>query len=203
MRRRQPSNESVGSRVPPSQFGPYQQRLLAQARTLASAPPPPPWGAPVIIPGAGIVANGWDAHEDVLLISHEGYSLTAATTGRRLLRDHDGTLLQRAFSWQTLDFVMPTTGETVRTFGIFGGDGIHVTRDDWSLEVIAPWWPLEIVVLWPPRNVRASGEGTFLDGAQSLAVPHVDTTSAKCGFSPSGRRFMVAGSAGAVVYSRP
>lgn len=181
-----------------SPLTPFQEALRAEARALEPGPPPPPWiAAPPIIAG-GILAGGWTSDGHIVLVSWEGYSVIDPATGARVIRQRDSEATFAALTPDHLTFVEPETGEHVRVFGVWGGDGAHVTSDGWALEVIYPWWPEVDVLLRPPRGPGAHG---YLDGAY-LLDGLVGATWRGCGFAPSGNRFMLLASDGATVYIR-
>ena len=176
----------------------FQQALLAEARALTPGPPPPPWTAAPHVVAGGILAGGWTSDGHIVLISSAGYSVIDPTTGARVIRNRDPETTFAAFAPDPLTFVEPETGEHVRVFGVWGGDGVHVTSDGWELEVIYPWWPEVDVLLRPPRGPGMHG---FLEGAY-LLDGLVGVTWRGCGFAPSGDCFMLLASDGPIVYLR-
>jgi hypothetical protein len=180
---------------------PHERQLRAEALALVPGDPPTSWSAGVHLHAGGVIASGWDIAERVLLVSHDGYSLSDPRTSERLLRDRDPAAGYACLSETRLTFTLPTTGEIVPVFGIFGGGGICV-RGAWQLAIIAPTWPREMVVLWDPSaSGMGAGRRSYFHGAHHLRVP-LGGTLLGCGFAPSGRHFMVAASDGAVVFSR-
>jgi hypothetical protein len=181
------------------QLGRLEIQMLQAARSLEAGSAPPPWVGPTVIPGAGITAGGWDADENVLLISPDGYSLTEPMSGTRLGRDRSFASVRDGLSADRLRFKLPGQHD-VPIFGIWGGDGIHTTDDGWRLQIIHPWWPRDHVVIWSPvSRVRSDN---YFEGAHLLALHSLEDVRLKCGFAPSGRRFMILGSSGAEVYTR-
>lgn len=183
--------------MPLSPLDPYQQGLLSQARSLLPEPPPGPWRAGVNIHAGGIVAAGWD-EDRIVLLSHSGYSMIHPSTGERLARDRDRDATWTALAQDRLSFTIPATSKKIPVFGIWGGDGCHVTADGWRVEVIYPWWPLPAVILGAPIGPGANGplEGaTLLDGVDGGGW-------ICCGFSPSGSHLMIVESAGPLIVSR-
>lgn len=180
----------------------HRRRLRELALALPSIEPPAPWSPGRYLHAGGVIAAGWDAHENILLVSHDGYSLTDARTERRLLRNRSSTAGYEGLSQERLSFTLPESGEVVPVFGIYGGDGIHITADGWRLERIAPDWPDEMVLLrGPPKEESSARSGDYFYAAHRLALP-LGGTMRGCGFSPSGLQFMVVASDGAVAYAR-
>src|SRR5579862_7661418 len=117
------------------------RRVLVRAQALVPGDPPPPWRCSAVIPAAGGYAAGWDEEENVVLISADGYSVTTAQAGERLVRDRDASRTYAALAARSLHFTLPHTGSTIDIFGLVSGDGIHFTPDGWALAVKYPWYP--------------------------------------------------------------
>src|SRR5260221_8887881 len=105
---------------------PHEGRLRAEALALVPGTPPAPWSAGVYLHAGGVIAAGWDAAEHVLLVSHDGYSLSDPHTGERLVRVRDRQAGYAGLAASGCTFTLPTTGERVPVFGIFGGGGLRV-----------------------------------------------------------------------------
>lgn len=180
----------------------YDMQVLSRARALSPGPPPPPWKRWVDIGGGGILLGGWTLAEHVVLISAAGYSVTDPLSGQRLVRDRGSDRTKAALARDWLSFALPHSGEAVPVFGARGGDGVHTTRDEWSVRIIYPWWPHKGVVMAPPPGPGASLPA-YLENGSMLNLTGVGAGWLKCGFSPSGQHLMVLDSAGAVIISRP
>ncbi|MFB4329343.1 MULTISPECIES: hypothetical protein [Paenibacillus] len=175
----------------------FEIDLLRFAQAKEPTKPPRPWTAEVIIPASGCIACGWDADENLVLISSSGYSLTQAITGTVIHRDRDSDLTEDHMSGDHLSFRIPLSGQDISIFGFESGDGIHATNDGWMLEVIHPWWPRASVILdqvFVPNY-------EYLKQATMIDLNRLDG-KIKCGFSPSGKHFVILGSGGALLYSR-
>jgi hypothetical protein len=96
-----------------------------------------------------------------------------------------------------LSFRIPLSGQDISIFGFESGDGIHVTNDGWMLEVIHPWWPRASVIL----DQAFVPNYEYLKQATMIDLIRLDG-KIKCGFSPSGKHFVILGSGGALLYSR-
>src|SRR5918994_1549205 len=131
----------------PSPLSSHEEEYLAGVRALVPGDPPAPWRRAAAVSAAGVLVGGWTADEHVLVVSHDGYSVTDPLGGERLIRDRDMRTGFDALSRTRLAFRLPASGETVAVFGIFGGDGIHHTEDGWGAQVVHPWWPRSEVVL--------------------------------------------------------
>ncbi|KOP67460.1 hypothetical protein AMS62_21095 [Bacillus sp. FJAT-18019] len=175
----------------------FEIDLLHQAQAKEPAKPPHPWIHEVIIPAGGCIACGWDAEENLVLISSSGYSITQPLTGNRIYRDQDPNISDTHMSADSLSFRIPHSGQDIPIFGFESGDGIHMTNDGWMLEVIYPWWPRASVAL---DQLFVPGY-EYLQQAVMIDLNRLDGRI-KCGFSPSGRHFVILGSGGALIYSR-
>jgi hypothetical protein len=174
--------------------------LLNQMRGLKPSLPPEPWGNRVIVAASGVIASGWDKSENILLISTDGYSLSDSSSGTRVSRDRDREKTFDSILPSYLQFRLTETQEIIDIFGVNGGDGIHRTKDGWTLKTVYPWWPHESVILKPPF-VPGSGRHGLLDDAYMIELQRL-TGWLKCGFSPAGKYFAIVGSAGAEIFSR-
>lgn len=175
----------------------YERLLLSRARSLSPSRPPWPWEREWTVPASGVLACGWDAEEHLVLLSGSGYSITDVRTGERLHRDRNADEVYDRLAQSMLRFTVPYHGQTIDIFGFEAGDGIHLTGDGWSLKTIYPWWPRASVIL---EQVFAPGY-RYLEQAAMIDPGRLDG-DIRCGFSPSGRHFVILGSGGAVGYSR-
>jgi hypothetical protein len=181
-----------------------ERAQLKRARTLVPGAPPAPWNTQAVISAAWVLAAGWDDEENIVLISNDGYSVSAARTGERLIRNRDASVTYAALSADHLSFTVPDTGRTISVFGLASGDGVHTTGDGWHLEVIYPWWPRATVLLIRPYvYVAGSGPDDYYGRAQAIEFLRLEESNwVRTGFSPSGRSAMIVGSAGVEVMSR-
>lgn len=176
---------------------PFEIDLLHQAQGMSASNPPSPWGNEIVIPASGCIACGWDQSENLVLISSSGYSITEVATGALIHRDRDSELTDDRISNDQLSFEIPVHNEVIDIFGFEAGDGIKITNDGWSVQVIYPWWPRASVIL--EHLFRANYQ--YLKDATLLDIKRLDG-DLKCGFSPTGKCLVILGSGGAVVYSR-
>lgn len=180
---------------------PREKSLVQAARSLPPADAPRPWGPMTIIPGAGIKAAGWDAAENIVMLSRDGYTVADPRSGTQLRRDRDFDITE-GLSADFLHFRLPGAETAVHVFGVWAGDGTHVTADGWRVEVIYPLWPRCQVILHRPPSPVTETQGYF-GGASMLRLTRLEDFGLKCGFSPSGRGLMVLGSGGVEVTVRP
>ena len=98
-----------------------------------------PWGNRVVISAAGIVASGWTKENKVFLYSSDGYSVSDPLSGQQEIRNYDeDNLASKNFSHDNLEFTIGELSETIKIFGLNGGDGNHLTSDFWNLNSFHP-----------------------------------------------------------------
>ncbi|WHX49628.1 hypothetical protein QNH46_02785 [Paenibacillus woosongensis] len=175
----------------------FELNLLHRVQAMELTKPPEPWVNEVIIAASGVDACGWDHDENIVLISSSGYSITQPITGLQMHRDRDSQLTDDRISGDYLTFKIPCNDQEISIFGFHAGDGIHITEDGWSLEIIYPWWPRASVLL---ENVYVHPY-EYLKNASIIDLKRLDGRI-KAGFSPSGQHLLIMGSGGALVYSR-
>jgi hypothetical protein len=179
----------------------HERTILREALSLKESDPPPPWRREAFIAGGGVIAAGWDIDENVLLVSHSGYSITTPS-GSRVARDPDAERAYKALSPDSLTFEVPGQSRRVVVFGLHGGDGSHVAAVGWAVEVIQPLWPRAWVILRSPIAPGA-GNRSYFAGATRLTLEGLDLHDwIRTGFSPSGTRLLVVSSGGCVVFAR-
>lgn len=155
--------------------------------------PPAPWRRSSVFAVGGLFGVGYAADRDLLLVlSSQGRGVFDCLTGEKLARDYDEAhdffdpirLTAAGFG--------PLAGQTVRVGGLFGGGLPLTTADGWCLEAQARVWPTHSVFLTAPgaRESVCVGE----DGACELRA---------CGFSETGRSFVIATSCDLTVFARP
>jgi hypothetical protein len=176
---------------------PWQIELREKAQKLIYRKLPDPWSNYSSKRAAGVFAGGWTQENEFILLSNDGYSVYQPTTGS--YAEFFGTKAKdemfKNLYEEKLEFILPSTEEKVRIFGVTGGDGIH-DIEDWVVEVIYPWWPNGIVVMYPdsllqletvfPIQLKVVGSGNWI----------------KCGFSPSKDILAILGEAGAEFHAK-
>jgi hypothetical protein len=174
----------------------HEAEIREMVLSLEPTAPPEPWRQHAFIAAGGVVAAGWTDDEKILLVSHDGYSLNA-TDGQRVERVRDSA----GFFPSSLSFAVPSQAKPVRVFGIHGGDGLWVTSDGWSLEVVYPLWPRAwLLMRAPPTQPGTPG---YLGGATRLDLQGLDEHDwLKVGFSASGQHLLAASASGCLILSR-
>jgi hypothetical protein len=174
----------------------WQKQHREKALKLVQGDAPYPWQNHQMLGAAGIFAAGWTKNSEFLMLSGDGYSLTNPLTGKLILFEVDEDKVYDNLDEDTTEFRIPSTGETIRLFGLHTGDGVKVIRD-WSIEIIYPVWPNSMVIL--EKSSKTEWE-------KKVSALKIEVTEAggwrSCGFSPSHKSFAVVGHAGVDFFSR-
>lgn len=163
--------------------------------------PQKPWGNRVVISAAGIIASGWTIDNKVFLLSSDGYSISNPLTGEREIwnRDEDNTAMSK-FSKDNLEYTIDELNQTIKVFGLRGGNGNHLTTDQWNLDSFHPGIGEQIVGL---RNLRnRKNESEYWKNFDLIKLERLENFTLTYGFSPSENHFGVFGSGGAEIFSR-
>lgn len=163
--------------------------------------PPLPWSSRVVIPAAGIIANGWTLNNKVFLFSENGYSISDPITGKREIRnyDEDDTAIKK-LSKDNLEFTIDELNETIKIFGLMGGNGNHLTSDYCNLDSFTPSLGEHIVGI---QNYKTSTrEKLYWQEFTLISLTRLEYTALTYGFSPNEKHFGIFGSAGAEIFTR-
>lgn len=163
--------------------------------------PQEPWGNRVVIPASGIIASGWTHDNKVFLVAGEGYSVSNPTTGVREIwnRDEENTAITK-FSKDNLEFTINELNQTIKVFGLRGGNGNHLTSDLWNLDSFQPELGQQIVGL---RNLNdRSTEPEYWKNFNLIRLERLEHFTLTYGFSPNQKHFGIFGSGGAEIFSR-
>jgi len=172
-----------------------RHRILA----LPTQPPPHPWKRLTTVAVGGLEAVGFADNSDLLLvISTSGRGVIDCTTGDRVARDREPPTQES--DWYddvrlSARGIGALTNMRVRVAGLYGGGLATSTVDAWQLTVIAPIWPDYRVLLSPPF------ESLYTNLAASVQV-FEDYAITACGFSETGRSFVIATASDVTVFGR-
>jgi hypothetical protein len=160
-----------------------------------------PWTNRVVISAAGIIASGWTNDNKVFLFSSDGYSVSDPISGQREIRnyDEDNTAMKK-FSKDNLEFTIDELKQTIKVFGLRGGDGNHCTSDFWDLTSFSPSLGEKIVGLQNMKTRKAQTE--YWKEFDLISLTRLEYTELKFGFSPNEKHFGIFGSAGAEIFTR-
>lgn len=137
----------------------------------------------------------------LLVISSQGRGLFDCLIGARIARDYAEPV--GATDWYDeigliARGISAIENQPVRLAGLHGGGLPRFTKDRWGLELVAPNWPLTGVVLSPPH------QSIFVEShSQGCVKISEDSEIRACGFSETGRSFVVAMSHMLEIYARP
>jgi hypothetical protein len=164
--------------------------------------PSSPWGQRVVVSAAGVTASGWTLNNKVFLYSSDGYSVSDPETGTREIRNYDKSkTAYQKFSKDNLEFTIDELTQTIKVFGIWGGDGNHYTTDLWHLVSFSPSLGEQIIGLQNPTTKQSHPE--YWNGFELILLKRLDYTQLKFGFSPNEKHFGIFGSGGAEIFTRP
>lgn len=94
--------------------------------------PPEPWTNRKIISASGIIASGWTLDNKIFLLSADGYSISNPISGEIEVRNYDESdTAMSKFSKDNLEFTVDEIKQTIKIFGLRGGNGNHLTSDRW------------------------------------------------------------------------
>jgi hypothetical protein len=163
--------------------------------------PPAPWRCVTTWAVGGLFQVGYAEGTDLLLVlSSQGRGVFDCLTGEKVARDYNEAhdyfdpirLVARGFG--------PLDGKSIRMAGLFGGGLPRTTKDDWSLEEVAP--------CWPTRNIELTGPDlAHEDGSVARGEPVLVAEDSPCelrayGFSETGRSFVIAVTCDLVIFAR-
>lgn len=160
-----------------------------------------PWANRIVVPAAGIIAGGWTLDNKVFLFSTNGYSVSDPITGLREIRNYDeGNTAMRKLSRDNLEFTIDELQQTIKIFGLRGGDGNHCTTDLWNLDSFSPSLGQQIVGI---KNLKSSQNQTeYWREFELISLTRLEYTTLKFGFSPNEKHFGIFGSGGAEIFTR-
>jgi hypothetical protein len=160
-----------------------------------------PWTNRVIISAAGIIASGWTNNNKVFLFSSEGYSISDPQTGQIEIRNYDEeNTATRKFSKDNLEFTIDEIKQTIKIFGLKGGNGNHLTSDFWNLDSFTPSLGEQIVGI---KNTKIqNSQKDYWREFNLISLARLEYTTLTFGFSPNEKHFGIFGSGGAEVFTR-
>ncbi|MGV6860196.1 MAG: hypothetical protein ACWA41_00400 [Putridiphycobacter sp.] len=163
--------------------------------------PQEPWGNRVVISAAGIIAGGWTRDNKVFLLSPDGYTVSNPLTGEREIRNRDkvNTAMSK-FSKDNLEFTIDELNQTIKVFGLRGGNGNHLTSDHWNLDSFHPRIGEQIIGLQNLKNRK--NEPEYWRNFELIKLDRLETSTLTYGFSPNEKHFGIFGSGGAEIFSR-
>jgi len=163
--------------------------------------PSSPWTRSIVISAAGVISSGWTNDNKVFLYSSDGYSVSNPQTGDIEIRNRDqDSESEGNFSKDNLEFTIDELGQTIKVFGLRGGNGNHLTSDSWTLGSFHPSLTDQIIGI---RNLRDKTDNTdYWRIFQLVRLTRLEYFALTYGFSPNEKHFGIFGSGGAEIFTR-
>ena len=179
----------------------HAQKLNNRLREMPLEKPSSVWKQVTSFAVGGLTEVGFGDDTDLLLVvSSQGRGLFDCLTGERIARDYENP--DSNVDWYNPVRLLASgigvlAGQEIRLAGLHGGGLPRFTFDGWSLELAAPNYPIENVFLSPP--LKTIFVDSFAEGCAKIAE---DYEVRACGFSSTGRSFIVAWSHTLNIYAR-
>ena len=178
------------------------RKLNSRLRALKLQSPAAPWKRLTAHAVGGLTEIGYAEGSDwLLVVSSQGRGLFDCLSGERIARDYAepaGDVDWYEEVGLVARGIGPVENQFVRLAGLHGGGLPRFTRDGWGVELVAPDWPIMSIILSPPgRTVLVESHS---EGCVKVAE---DSEIRACGFSETGRSFVVAMSHTVEIYTRP
>lgn len=124
-----------------------------------------PWKNRIVISASGVIASGWTNDDEVFLISSTGYTVANPITGEIKIRNYDeDDDAMNQFSKDNLEFTIKELEQTIKVFGLRGGNGNHLTSDFWNLDSFTPPLGEQIVGIQNyKKQIQARNTGKSLN----------------------------------------
>ncbi|CAI2766519.1 hypothetical protein ACHRVW_04215 [Flavobacterium collinsii] len=141
----------------------------------------------------GIIAVGWLSDDNILLVNTDGVFIYDILKKNIIFSDYENSF-KKNISDDNLTFYVQTKSETVFIFGLRGGGGNLLTKDNiWKIEVIDIACNIKVPKLLNYKN----GKKYFLELQQNSYEGNK-----YLGFSKSENYFLIMGDGGLDVFSR-
>lgn len=153
------------------------------------------WGYYSSVSLNGIIATGWLSNDDILVINGDGTFIYDIQKKAIVFADYDdATSFKKYISDDNLTFVVQSRSETVSVFGLRGGGGNLLTKDNfWKLEVVNIAWNIRV----PRLSNNRIGKEYFIELTQNFYEGYM-----YLGFSKSEKYFVIMGDGGLDVFLR-
>lgn len=177
------------------------QTIRTQLTQAAVQSPPEPWQLVKSVAVGGLTHVGYANDSDLLLvISHQGRSVIDCLTGNKLARDYEEDFEDLDEIKLIAPGIGPIEKQNIRISGLSGGGLPNITDDGWHIETIALPWPKYFVFLshLSQHNAR---ETHWLEAATKVGDSEACEIHA-CGFSETGKTFVIARSCDLDIFSR-
>lgn len=139
----------------------------------------------------GIIAIGWFLNDDILVINVDGIYIYDILKKDFIYRDYE-TSFKEFISDDNLTYFVQSKNEKVNIFGLRGGGGNLLTKDNtWKLELVEIAWNIKVIKVLNYKNRKAS----FLDLHQNSFEGNK-----YLGFSKSEKYFAIMGDCGVDIF---
>ena len=106
----------------------------------------------------------------------------------------------KKFSKDNLEFTIDELEQTIKVFGLRGGDGNHYTSDFWDSTSFSPSLYEQIIGI---QNIKTrNSQSEYWKEFELISLKRLEYHNLKFGFSPNEKHFGIFGSAGAEIFSR-
>lgn len=141
----------------------------------------------------GIIAIGWFSDENILLINVDGIFIYDILKKNTIFSDYENSFI-KSISDDNLTFFVESKSETVFIFGLRGGGGNLLTKDNtWKIEVVDIAWNIKA-----PRLLNYKTEKKYFLELQQNSYEG----NKYLGFSKSENYFLIMGDGGVDIFSR-
>lgn len=168
----------------------YQKKYLHELKKLIPGEPFPPWTNRVVLNNEGIFGAGWTINNHILMICYDGYFLANPASGE-IIEENLGISPYDHMTRDNLAFNIPNTGEIVKIFGLFGGDGNYISSDGWKLQILHLVWPNSVASIKKPTIIKENKK--MWQDIQLISLVSLEYGNLKCGFSLNEKHFMILG----------
>ena len=139
----------------------------------------------------GIIAIGWLSDDNILLINADGIFIYDILKKNIIFSDYENSF-KKSISDDNLTFFVQSNSETVFIFGLRGGGGNLLTKDNtWKIEIADISWNIKIPSLLNYKN----GKKYFLELQQNNYEGNK-----YLGFSKSENYFLIMGDGGVDIF---
>jgi hypothetical protein len=160
--------------------------------------PPEPWKKSGTFAIGGLLAVGYAAQSDYLLVvSSQGRGVFDCVSGEKVARDTDDVYKYCDDIRLQAIGIGPIAEQTVHIAGITGGGLTKVTQDGWKLQLLPLNWPDEYIFLeYPHKSLYNGPENCVKVGTNGACELRA------YGFSETGLSFVIALSCEIVLFTR-
>ena len=158
-----------------------------------------PWRRGPFIGGSGLFACGWTKESKIFMLFPDYYVVGDPQTGEQLILNEDNNLLDY-LSKDNQEFDLKELNQSIKVFGLRGGNGNQYTTDRWSLIEVMQDSQEKIFGLTDYKHFGRS-EQIFWKNYDLIDLKNLEFGQ-WCGFSPNEKSFGIFGSGGVEIFNR-